>query len=121
MGRLPASFKLFFLWPFLIAVLLAAPPQQPPVKPVSNVLVVTMDGMRWQEVFGGMSRDLLTTKDGGVSDARLLEERFGGATPEQRREKLMPFFWTTVARQGQVFGDPSHNSNARVTNGLRFS
>jgi len=68
-----------------------------------------------------MSRDLLTPKAGGVSDAPRLEGRFGGTTPEQRREKLMPHFWTTVAKQGQVFGDPSHNSIARVTNGLRFS
>jgi hypothetical protein len=121
MGRLPASLKLFFLWPLSIGVLLAAPPQQPPGQPARNVLVVTMDGMRWQEVFGGMSRDLLTPKSGGVSDASGLEGRFGAATPEQRREKLMPFFWTALAGQGQVFGDPSHNSTARVTNGLRFS
>jgi hypothetical protein len=122
MRRLPTSLKPFFLWPFLFAVILAAAPQ-PPARPVSNVLVVTMDGMRWQEVFGGMSRDLLTPKGGGVSDAprAALEGRFGGATPEQRRDKLMPFFWTAVAKQGQIFGDPSRGSIARVTNGLRFS
>lgn len=33
----------------------------------------------------------------------------------------MPFFWTVVARQGQVFGDPAAGSVARVTNDLRFS
>ena len=33
----------------------------------------------------------------------------------------MPFLWGTVARQGQVFGDPAADSIARVTNGLRFS
>jgi hypothetical protein len=33
----------------------------------------------------------------------------------------MPFFWTVVARAGQVFGDPAHSSVARVTNTLRFS
>jgi hypothetical protein len=93
--------------------------RQPPA--ITNVLVVTMDGMRWQEVFGGMSSEMLTPKDGGVSDAARVEKRFGGATPEERRARLMPHFWSTVAAQGQVFGDPSKGSVARVTNGLRFS
>lgn len=93
--------------------------QQPATA--ANVLIVTMDGLRWQEVFGGLQADLLTKETGGVRDAPAVERRFGGATAEQRREKLMPFFWTEVARNGQVFGDPSRNSIARVTNGLRFS
>src|SRR5262245_36355792 len=73
---------------------------------VSNVLVVTMDGMRWQEVFSGMSAELLTPKEGGVSESskNKIEERFGGTTPEQRREKLMPYLWTVIAKVGQVFG-----------------
>ena len=93
--------------------------QQP--APAWNVLIVTMDGLRWQEVFGGMQQELLTKEAGGVRDAAILERRFGGATPEQRREKLLPFFWTAVAAQGQVFGDATRGSIARVTNGLRFS
>jgi hypothetical protein len=108
---------------FRLAPEVAARPQTSSIKPVRNVLVVTMDGMRWQEVFGGMTSDLLTPKDGGVSDATKtkLEARFGGASPEARREKLMPFFWTVVGKIGQIFGDPSKGSDARVTNGLRFS
>ncbi len=93
--------------------------RQPPS--IANVLVVTMDGMRWQEVFGGLQAEMLTKEAGGVSDATPLHQRFGGATAAQRREKLMPFLWTTVAKSGQIFGDPSHNSIARVTNGLWFS
>src|SRR3954465_1374613 len=87
----------------------------------SSVIVVTLDGMRWQEVFGGLSTDLVTKEAGGVSDAPALEHLFGGATAEERREKLMPFLWGTVAKQGQVFGDESRHAVARVTNGMRFS
>ncbi|HMF60477.1 MAG TPA: alkaline phosphatase family protein [Vicinamibacterales bacterium] len=94
--------------------------QQPPA---ANVLFVTLDGMRWQEVFGGLSSELMTKDGGGISedDAPALQKEFGGPTAEVRREKLMPFLWGTVARQGQIFGDASRNSIARVTNGLRFS
>jgi hypothetical protein len=104
---------------FVVVAAIAGAGRQPPA--VANVIVVTMDGMRWQEVFGGMSSGLLTRKGGGVADPAPLERRFGGATAEVRRERLMPFFWTTVAVKGQVFGDPSRGSVARVTNGLRFS
>lgn len=97
----------------------AAGPQQRPA--VTHALLVTLDGMRWQEVFGGMQSSLLTKDGGGVTDPKPLAARFDGPTNEARREKLMPFFWTVIARQGQVFGDPAHGSVARVTNGLRFS
>ncbi len=88
---------------------------------VANVIVVTMDGLRWQEVFAGMSPDYVTKDAGGVEDVESYTQRFGARTPAERRERLMPFFWTVVAKQGQVFGDPSAGSVARVTNGLRFS
>jgi hypothetical protein len=88
---------------------------------VTNVLLVTLDGMRWEEVFGGADPDLLTKEDGGVADAAPWKARFDALTPELRRAKLMPFLWTVIAGQGQVFGDPSRDSVARVTNGLRFS
>src|SRR5688500_9851043 len=70
----------------------ASPGQERPARPIANVLVVTLDGLRWQEVFAGMSNDLLTPKEGGISEAAPMERRFGGATLEERREKLMPWF-----------------------------
>ena len=103
----------------VLAVLAAAVASAQP--PVANVIVVTMDGMRWQEVFAGLSADYLTNEGGGVEDTESYTRRFGASTPAERRERLMPFFWTVVAKKGQVFGDPSAGSVARVTNGLRFS
>jgi len=105
----------------VVAAAAAIAPRAQPRPAIANVLVVTMDGMRWQEVFGGLQSALLTKEAGGVEEPEPIERRFGGGTAEQRREKLMPFFWTIVARDGQVFGDPSRGSLARVTNGLWFS
>jgi hypothetical protein len=45
-----------------------------------------MDGMRWQEIFGGMSSDLLTPRKEASESTKGKAERFGGQTPEQRRE-----------------------------------
>lgn len=102
-----------------LAVSQASSASQPTAA--ANVLVVTLDGMRWQEVFGGLAAELLTKEGGGVTEAGPLQQRYGGATPEARREKLMPFLWTRVAREGQIFGDGDRQSAARVTNGRRFS
>ena len=88
-----------------------------------NVLIVTFDGFRWQELFGGYDRAYNTKAEGGVADLarELLAARFDRATPEARRETLLPFLWTVVAREGQVFGDATRKSRVRITNGLWFS
>lgn len=85
---------------------------------VDHVLIVTLDGLRWQEFFGGAERELFG-KD-VKPDATPLK-RFWRETPEARRSALMPFMWEVVAKQGQVFGDPSRNSLCHVANGLWFS
>ncbi|PYR72862.1 MAG: hypothetical protein DMF86_22280 [Acidobacteria bacterium] len=87
----------------VVAAAAAIAPRAQPRPAIANVLVVTMDGMRWQEVFGGLQSALLTKEAGGVEEPEPIERRFGGGTAEQRREKLMPFFWTIVAHDGQLF------------------
>ncbi len=89
--------------------------------PVENVLVVTFDGFRWQEMFGGYDASLNTKKEGGVAKPEPLAARFDLPTPEARREALLPFIWTVVAREGQILGDASRQSRVRITNGLWFS
>jgi hypothetical protein len=83
--------------------------------------VVTLDGLRWQELFSGYSAELNTKDGGGVDDPEALARRFDAPTPEARRTALLPFFWETIAREGQILGDPSRESIVRVTNGLLFS
>jgi hypothetical protein len=86
-----------------------------------NVLLVTTDGLRWQEVFGGAELALLNKEHGGVVDINALKVAFQRDTREARRAALMPFFWSTIARQGQVFGDAEAGEQVTVTNGLNFS
>lgn len=86
-----------------------------------NVVLVTTDGLRWQDVFRGADEALINKPDGGVADVEGLRKTFWREGVEARREALMPFFWTTIARQGQVFGNADKGSPARVTNGKNFS
>ena len=103
----------------MVAAALALTAQAQAPK-AANVIVVTMDGLRWQEAFGGAER-VLFGKDAEKPESSTPMKRFWRETPEQRRTALLPFLWETVARQGQVFGDPSHDSLAHVANGLWFS
>ena len=86
-----------------------------------NVILITIDGLRWQEVFGGADQRLMNRENGGVRQPDTLRERFWSDDDIVRRERLLPFLWNTVAIQGQVFGDPNHESHVLVTNGHFFS
>jgi hypothetical protein len=50
-----------------------------------------------------------------------LREKYLASTPEERRERLMPFLWKTMIPQGQMYGDRDVHSDASVTNGFNFS
>ena len=93
-----------------------------PRAKTQNVVLITYDGLRWQEVFSGCDETLLNRdQGGGVRDVPGLKNRFWRETPEERRRALLPFFWNTIAKKGQVFGDPAQGSLARVSNGKNFS
>lgn len=104
---------------FVCAVTVAE--AQRPVPPADRVIIVTMDGVRWQEVFDGAARELISTKPGGVADTVGLTRRYFRDTQESRREALLPFLWSTIARTGWIRGDSAMGSLVRVSNGKRFS
>ncbi len=109
---------------FCLASVLATTPvlaQPSSERHTENVLFVTYDGLRWQELLGGADARLMNRDAGGVRALGDLKKRFWRETPGERRETLLPFFWSTIAREGQVFGDPERNSNVQVTNGHFFS
>ena len=98
-----------------------AQPQDGPVRQTKNVILVTIDGLRWQDVFTGADNRMMNKESGGVRDILATRKRFWRGEPVQRRELLMPFLWGTVAKDGQLFGDPEANAQARVTNPHWFS
>jgi len=88
-----------------------------------RVVLVTLDGARWQEVFTGLDEALLrevTPKEVDIT-ATQTYQRFWAATPEARRERLMPFLWRTFARNGAIAGNRTLGSKVTVSNRHRFS
>jgi len=105
----------------LLACQLPASAQTGPLK-TRNVVLIVSDGVRWQEVFTGADPTLLNEKDGGIWDKEEdLRREFWRADASERRKALFPFLWSTVATRGQIFGNQTRGSIARVTNGLAFS
>ncbi|HWT64768.1 MAG TPA: hypothetical protein VN151_01540 [Terracidiphilus sp.] len=91
-----------------------------------NVIVVMMDGMRWEEVFRGADAELIKALGpealGAPKErAELARQRYWRETPQERREVLMPFLWSTVAARGQIFGNRDLGSDSHVANPLHFS
>ena len=88
-----------------------------------NVILITLDGARTQEVFGGLDLEVLKskTKKGSVEETPLYKKYYA-ETPEERREKLMPFFWGALMKQhGSIAGNRSLGSAAMTTNKMWFS
>jgi hypothetical protein len=86
-----------------------------------HVIFVMTDGLRWQEVFRGAEEDIINKKNGKVADGSALRKSYWRDTADARRGALMPFLWTVVAKEGQVYGNRDKGSDAFVTNGLFFS
>lgn len=85
-----------------------------------NIFLITLDGVRWQEVFTGIDTVLLENKKYTHSKEEL-KKQFSGKTLEEKREKLMPFMWNTIAKQGQIYGNRIKNSFVNLTNKMVFS
>ncbi len=86
--------------------------------PAENVVLITIDGVRWQEVFSGADESLLQepwTKD--VEDVR---RELWRDSAEDRRKALLPFFWSAIASHGLILGEPSR-SPVKVSNRRNFS
>ena len=105
----------------LILLALACPLAAGEDRKTENVFLVMTDGLRWQEVFRGADPELLNKENGAVDDVDALKKRFWRDTPEARREALLPFLWSTVQKEGQLWGNRDRGSNVVVSNGKNFS
>ena len=86
------------------------------------VVLVTIDGLRNEELFGGADPKLVNNpKRSGVESQVRLKKRYWRETAQARREALLPFFWGTLAKQGVVLGNRELKSFVDVSNPHHFS
>jgi hypothetical protein len=97
---------------------------QVPQTAPGNVILITLDGARTEEMFGGMHLGILqsTLREGQKAEDSALYRRFWAESPQARREKLMPFFWKTLmVEHGSIAGNAALESSVRLGNRHRFS
>jgi hypothetical protein len=87
------------------------------------VILITLDGARHEEIFGGLDLDILRStlkKDQRIEDSPTYK-RYWAATPDERRRKILPFFWKLVTEQGSIAGNPALGSDVKLSNRKLFS
>ncbi len=84
-------------------------------RKTENLLLVGWDGVRWEEIFTGIDSSILNdrmyTKRSGE-----LRSLYWSDTPEVRRKKLLPFFWSTLQQNGQLYGNRNIGNRVDVAN-----
>lgn len=100
----------------LASVFIAGAQQQK----AENIIIVTLDGMRWQEVFKGVDEALMNDSI-YTRDSKEMKERFWATGIEERRKKLFPFLWNVVAEKGQLYGNRKYDNKIDNANPYWFS
>ncbi|MBW4891679.1 alkaline phosphatase family protein [Mucilaginibacter sp. HMF5004] len=84
-----------------------------------NVVIVTLDGFRWQEVYRGADSALVNSKY--TQDKQATRTKYWAKTAAERRLLLTPFFWSALVKQGQFYGNRDLGSKDEVANPFHFS
>lgn len=85
-----------------------------------HVFLISLDGLRWQELYTGSDEKLISHED-YVSNSDALVQSFWDDDPDVRKKLLMPFFWDIIEAEGQLYGNRAFGNNVDVSNGLNFS
>lgn len=87
-------------------------------KQAENVVIFTLDGMRWQEIFGGADSTLIRNFCSDTSEVR---KKWWRETAAERRAELFPFLWSEIVTKGQLYGNRAKGSYMNVANPYKFS
>jgi len=100
---------------FVLSLLLCFSSVNAQQHKTENVIVITLDGMRWQEIFGGIDSALMMNEN-YTREPDGLKGQFWSADAGERRKRLLPFFWTTIAAKGQLYGNRNIGNLVNVIN-----
>ena len=87
--------------------LISGTPNSSGAEVPENLVIVTVDGLRWQELFTGADPTLMRRRDAGVkrqADHTLMAGLWD-ESPAVRRSRLFPYFWGSLVQEGQLWGN----------------
>lgn len=86
-----------------------------------NLIVITTDGLRWQEFFKGMDSVIANNKGFNEDDSNYIFKKYWSNDEKERRKKLLPFIWNTVVSNGQLYGNRKYGNKVDNANPYWFS
>ena len=101
---------------FFLSIYITARPQRS-----ENIIIITTDGLRWQEVFSGMDSAIANNPKFNEEDSAYLFKKYWATTPDERRKKLLPFLWNTIVTNGQIYGNRNLGDKMDNANPYWFS
>lgn len=84
------------------------------VPETKNVIIVTLDGLRWQELFDGADESIIKNKK--YSNDQAVRQLFWHTEQGKRKETLMPFVWNIISTRGQLYGNRTLGNKVNCTN-----
>ncbi len=90
-------------------------------RQTQNIIIITTDGFRWQDIFNGMDSAIANNGKYNQGDSNYLFKKYWSDDEKERRKKLMPFLWSTVVDKGQLFGNRTAGSKVDNANPYWFS
>lgn len=91
-----------------------------PLNPENKLFIITLDGFRWEELFDGADSSLINNPEFNT-DTLLAKALYWDDDPKDRRQKLMPFVWSVIAKQGELYGNRKYHNNVNVANPYALS
>ncbi len=86
-----------------------------------NIIIITTDGFRWQDVFKGMDTAIANDNRFNQGDSAGIYKKYWANDPAERRKKILPFMWSKIEKDGQIYGNRDLNSNVNNANPYWFS
>lgn len=106
--------KLVLIFSLLLSFLSSA-------QKTENIIIITTDGFRWQEVFKGLDTAIANDKKFNQGDSTYIYKKYSGQDFKASRQKIMPFFWSEIASKGQIYGNRDLGNKVDVANPYWFS
>ena len=86
-----------------------------------NIIIITTDGFRWQDLFKGMDSSLANDSRYNQGDSTYIYKNYWHTDEKERRKLLLPFMWSTMVEKGQIFGNRAAGSKVDNANKYWFS
>src|SRR3954467_15066664 len=85
------------------------------LNPENKLFIITLDGFRWEELFKGADSTLVNDPEINT-DTSMIKALYWADTQEERRKKLLPFFWSVIGKQGELYGNRKYGNYVNVSN-----